>query len=117
MRIAFAFIMFAAGTDPVVLTENHDGKRIAIATDDTVLLKLPVASGTGYGWQVAGKLKHLELVGKPVRTKAEKPGATVTETFRFRVTGTGECDLKLEYRRPADKAAEKTFDVHLAIKE
>jgi predicted secreted protein len=72
-------------------------------------LVLEASPSTGYGWSLsAGATGAIETVGAPVYESASKeprPGAPGRESWRFRAVRPGKETIRLDYRRPWDKAA------------
>ena len=91
---------------------------ITVHKGDTLLVKLPMASGTGFVWEVSGK----PILCKQGDTKYEHikrsmPGAPLMEIMNFSITASGKEDIRFVYHRPFEKnAAAKTKILHLIVK-
>src|SRR5262245_48551186 len=70
----------------VTVTEKDDNGKVKLAKGDTLVVKLPAQSGTGFLWEVSKRhATQLKEVGKPSveRPEKPKPGGPVTMVFRF----------------------------------
>jgi inhibitor of cysteine peptidase len=109
----------SCGTNRLNLTDSDNGKRISATTADVIALTLESNPTTGYSWQVM-EINNAVLVqdGDPKYKSDGRsiPGSGGTETFRFKVTGTGETTLKLGYIRPWESVPPiETFSVQIAV--
>jgi predicted secreted protein len=90
-----------SGTRGPVLTlsQQDDGKTIETKVGQSILLQLPVQSGTGYGWYRRSE-DHLTVTPEN-DTVADnpKPGAKKIQIFRIEATQPGDVELLFEYRR------------------
>jgi len=93
-------------------------KTIKVHKGDTLLVKLQMASGTGFVWQVSGKPNFCEQGDtKYEHIKSSMPGAPLMEIMSFSMTASGVEDIVFIYHRPfeKDKIPAKTKTLHLII--
>ena len=98
----------------VTVTDKEDKGKVTVPKGGTLVVKLPITTGTGYTWEVTkNNADRLKPAGKPTVEKPEKPvpGAKTTQVFRFDAAGAGTSELTLEYKRPfeKDKPPAKTY--------
>jgi predicted secreted protein len=94
-------------------------KTIRVDKGDTLLVKLPMASGTGFVWQVSGKTNFCKQGDiKYEHIKSSMPGAPLMETMSFTMRASGVEDIIFIYHRPFEKnkAAAKTRRLHLIVR-
>jgi predicted secreted protein len=104
-----------------VITVTFSGekqKTIRVHKGDTLLIKLQMASGTGFVWQASGKpilCKQLNTTYE--HTKRNKPGAPLIEVMDFITVSSGVEDMTFVYRRPFENkvAAAKTKTLRLIV--
>jgi len=94
-----------SGLKELRLTDENDGYRAELGSDQVLVVSLESNPSTGYSWEVADiNPKVLHQVGK---TEFEQMspllGAPERQTLRFKVVGAGQSTLKLVYRRPWEK--------------
>jgi len=116
-----AFSNCKATKPQTVITCTFSGekqKTIRVHKGDTLLIKLPMASGTGFVWQVSGKpalCKQQDT--KYEQVKSNMPGAPLIEIMRFSITASGAEDIVFIYHRPFEKNSvpAKTKTLHLIV--
>jgi inhibitor of cysteine peptidase len=104
----------------VTVTDKQDKGKVTVPKGGSLVVKLPITTGTGYTWVVAkDNTEQLKPVGKPTVEKPDKPvpGARTTQVFRFDAAAAGTSELTLEYKRPfeKDKPAAKTFRLTVKV--
>ena len=109
------------GTKGTSLTDADNGKQIAVKSGDLVTLTLVSNPTTGYSWQVM-EIDSAILVQDGEPEYKQSPGseglvgAGGTETFRFKVVGSGETTLNLGYMRPWESVQPtETFKVQVVV--
>lgn len=93
-------------------------KTLRIHKGDTLLVKLQMASGTGFVWQVSVKPIFCKQEDtKYEHIKSNMPGAPLMEIMRFTMTSSGVEDIVFIYHRPFDKnkTPAKTKTLHLIV--
>jgi inhibitor of cysteine peptidase len=108
-------------TSVMTVTEQDNGKTIEVTKGATLVVKLSSNVSTGYSWSVQSDsplLKLLDSNYKEQKQPAQVAGAPGVQTFQWQATAPGNATLKLEYRRPWEKAQSpaKTFSVNLQIR-
>lgn len=100
----------------IVLTDEDNNEHLIVAEGDTLVVKLQSNPSTGYSWSVA---ENTVLVLKPegdtyVRG-ANRPGASGTQQFTFKVVGAGEVSLRMLYQRPFQRSVQagKTWQMFI----
>ena len=101
-----------------ITLSGYKPKTIRVHKGDTLLIKLQMASGTGFVWQVSGKpnlCKQGET--KYEHIKRNMPGAPLMEIISFSITASGVEDIIFIYHRPFDKnkVPAKTKTLHLIV--
>ncbi|MGN6534002.1 MAG: protease inhibitor I42 family protein [Ginsengibacter sp.] len=100
----FAFSNCKARKPQRVIAVTFSGekqKTIKVHKGNTLLIKLPMASGTGFVWQVSGKPRFcIQEDTKYEHIKRNMPGAPLTEIMRFSITASGAEDIVFIYHRP-----------------
>ena len=104
----------------VTATDKEDKGKVTVPKGGTLVVKLPITTGTGYTWEVAkNDTDRLKLAGKPTMEKPDKPvpGAKTTQVFRFEAAAAGTTELTLEYKRPfeKDKPPAKTYRLTVKV--
>ena|SRR6185312_9770375 len=102
----------------ITITLSGKQKTIRVHKGDTLLVKLQMASGTGFVWQVSGKPNFCKQGDtKYEHIKSSMPGAPLMETMNFSMTATGQEDIIFIYHRPFEKnkAPAKTRRLHVII--
>lgn len=91
--------------DSITLTEADSGRATQIARGQTLVIRLNSNSTTGYRWS-------LKPVPTPVLTSLGEPsyapaggaiGGGGVETWSFQASGSGQQELRFEYRRPWER--------------
>jgi inhibitor of cysteine peptidase len=97
------------------LGSSANQTSISLAVGDEVELALPANPTTGYSWAIAEcDTAVLKLESENYAQQSQAIGAGGETTWRFTVIGPGTAALRLEYRRPWEKAAPaQTFEVTL----
>ena len=101
-----------------ITLSGYNQKTIRVHKGDTLLIKLQIASGTGFVWQVSGKpnfCKQGETKYEPI--KRNMPGAPLMEIMSFSITALGVENILFIYHRPFEnnKAPAKTKTLHLIV--
>ncbi|MCU0896922.1 MAG: protease inhibitor I42 family protein [Burkholderiales bacterium] len=116
---ALALAACASGPKKIELGPRDDGKSIELKPGDELLIKLPANRSQGYRWILSSPQSKVlfkqgdPLYARPVSAPADAGGV---ETWSFRAVEPGEQILQLDYRRPADKAAEKTVRYTVTVR-
>jgi len=104
----------------VTITDAQNSKIISIARGDTLIVRLPINSGTGYVWEVTSiDLDKLNMIGKAAIEKGgSMPGAPETQVFRFQGIESGSGVLEMDLLRPSEKAFKpaKIFTVTVTVR-
>ena len=101
----------------ITLSGNKQ-KTIRVHKGDTLLVKLQMASGTGFVWQVSGKPNFCKQGDtKYEHIKSSMPGAPLMEIMSFTITTSGVEDILFIYHRPFEKnkVPAKTKTLHLIV--
>ena len=107
------------GTHGTQITDADNGKQINVKSGDLVTLTLVSNPTTGYSWQVMDIDKTIlaqngESEYKQAPGSEGLVGAGGTETFQFKVVGSGETTLKLGYMRPWESTPPiQTFSIKI----
>ncbi len=102
----------------ITVTFSGEKQTVKLHKGDTLLIKLPMASGTGFVWQASGKPNLCkQVITKYEHIKTNMPGATLIEVMNFIIQSSGVEDMTFVYHRPFDKnvAAAKTKTLHLIV--
>jgi predicted secreted protein len=89
----------------VTVTEKDNKATVKLAKGDTLVLRLPEQSGTGFGWKVLqNKEEVLTMQGKVQTELPEKPlpGGKVTKVWSFKAERAGASEFEMHYLRPFD---------------
>jgi inhibitor of cysteine peptidase len=94
---------------PRTLTEEEDGRRIAMQVGETLVVRLPSNPSTGYGWvnSSSGETtlrREIDGTYQPGPRPEGVVGSGGTEVWQFRVIHVGRESLRFEYQRPWEKA-------------
>ena len=117
----FAFSNCKAMKPETIISITLSGdkqKTIRVPKGDTLLVKLQMASGTGFVWQVSGKPNFCKQGDtKYEHIKSSMPGAPLMEIMSFTITTSGVEDILFIYHRPFEKnkVPAKTKTLHLII--
>ncbi|MBB4862639.1 inhibitor of cysteine peptidase [Pseudomonas nitritireducens] len=117
LPLALALLAGCAGqTKPVVTLEHaSDCKPLKLHAGQELVLILPSNPTTGFRWEMRNAANGLlRALGPEVYSNPEDAGLVGSageSTWRFRVSGAGEDQLELAYRRPweAEVAPAQTF--------
>jgi len=101
----------------VVVTLDRDGTRVTLTDGQRLIVKLEGHPATGYGWEIEPSSSLLQPLGDPV-FEAPSPtgmetGAPVLQVLTFLPVRAGEETLTLVYRRPWDRAVQRTFSIRI----
>ena len=103
----------------VVTFSEEKQKTITVHKGDTLLIKLRMASGTGYVWEVISADTSLCKQGdtKYEYIKKRMPGAPLIEVISFSILAKGEEDISFIFHRPFEKntAPAKIKTLHLIV--
>jgi len=122
LLLSLTAIASAAGPKPkaTVITQNDNGKEIAVPEGAIVEVRLEQSGGTGYLWQIVGldetHLKVLESASAPL--KGERiVGGPLLKTWKIQALKAGQTDLKILLYRPWEgpEKAVATFQVKIII--
>ena len=93
-------------------------ETITVHKGDTLLVKLPMASGTGFVWQVSGTPNFCSQGDtKYEHIKTNLPGSTLMEVLNFSITASGIENISFIYHQPfGNKAPSDTKILHLIVK-
>lgn len=111
---------------PLEIGPDSNGKQVVVQGVKEVVIGLPGVKNTGLVWSMhpprglPSFVLSVQPVGTPQFTPnpgADASGEGIFENV-FRVTGTGQTHVMLEYKRPwqKDQAPEKTFEVFFDVK-
>ena len=110
----------AGGGKTVTLTEKDNGKSIALAAGNKVVVQLAGNATTGYIWEADNlDTKHIVQIGTYIfSANSGLQGASGTFTLNFKILSSGKAVLNLIYHRPFEKGvpALKTFGVTVNIR-
>ncbi len=103
----------------LTVTEDDNGKPVALAIGQDVYVRLPAQLGTGFSWHVArDSASVLQLISSSSEGGAARPGVRETQVLRFRARKAGTGTLKILYSQAWDKqtppAKTVTFSVRVA---
>jgi predicted secreted protein len=128
MKYAAALLILALGfsnckamkpeTVTIIYSPDVASKNITVHKGDTLLVKLPMSSGTGFVWELSGA----SAVCKQGDTKYEnivkgKPGASLVEVINLIATTAGKEEISFVFHRPFErnKPAVDTRVLHLIV--
>jgi inhibitor of cysteine peptidase len=104
------------------LTDADDGKKVAVAVGEYLVISLSGNPTTGYSWKSAAPPGDaLKPVGEPEYAqtpgRAGMVGVGGTFVFKFKAVKPGKAEVKLAYARPweKDKPPAKTFAVPVEV--
>ncbi len=101
-----------------IILSGDKQKTIRVHKGDTLLVKLQMASGTGFVWQVPGKPNFCKQGDtKYEHIKSSMPGAPLMEIMSFSMTASGVEDIVFIYHRPFEKnkVPAETKTLHLIV--
>lgn len=104
----------------VLVSEDDDGKTIAVHTGQTLVVALGVNLSTGFQWEVQAADPAILVLQAEPEYSGGIPGiigSGGTQRFRLAVVGPGRCRLTLVYRRPWETgiAPIRTFGVDIVV--
>jgi predicted secreted protein len=103
----------------IVLSQGKQKATITAHKGDILLVKLPMASGTGFVWEVGPDKLNLCKQGdtKYEHIKRSMPGSPLMEVINLNITASGIEDISFIYHRPFEKntAPAKTKQLHLMV--
>lgn len=106
MSFFLAMALFSGcGANSSKITDANNGQQISVKQGDVITVTLVSNPTTGYSWQVTAIDNSIIIQdGEPEYNQSPGSeglvGAGGTETFRFKVIGSGEATLSLGYMRP-----------------
>lgn len=104
----------------VRLTNDDNGKTIAVTLGQKIQIQLDSNPTTGYTWVYKSKSKSIRLIGeiKYAASGLARIGGGGVSTASFMTTQTGESEINIVYLRAfEDKPAVKQFQITLEIKK
>lgn len=123
MRPVMLVLVLLAGcalaATPLLLTVDHNGKKVEMTVGQTAELSLEMAGGTGYTW-VLNKIDEAVLKVGEKRVDVQSPGmpgGPVTMIWPLTAVGKGEIKLVAQLVRPwmPDKPA-KVITIEFSVK-
>lgn len=104
----------------VTVTDKEDKGKVTVPKGGTLVVKLPITTGTGFTWVIAkSNPDQLKPIAKATIEKPEQPlpGANAIQVFRFDAASAGTSELTLEYKRPfeKDKPPAKTYRLTVKV--
>ena len=126
MVVMSFFLMMAlfssCGAKGAQITDADNGRQFTVKPGDVVTVTLVSNPTTGYSWQVM-QIDNAVLVQDGEPEYKQSPGAEGlvgaggTETFRFKVVGTGETTLEIGYLRPWESVPPiQSFSIQVSAK-
>ncbi len=104
----------------VTVSDQDNGKDIDLASNQTLVVKLPSNPSTGYKWTVEGDPTPLKLQKDSYRrnTKSSAMGAPGVQVFQFSAGSSGMANLKLNYHRSFEynQPPAKTFTLRVNVR-
>src|SRR5215831_2640630 len=105
--------------DSTTLTESDAGRVTQVASGQTLAIHLIANHTTGYRWVLASSPKGvLTQDGEPSYTQSSgAAGGGGTEGWSFSAKGSGQQELRFEYRRPweRDTKPERVLTYTIAV--
>ena len=122
MSFFMALALFSGcGTHGTQITDADNGKQISLKSGDLMTVTLVSNPTTGYSWQVM-EIDNAILVQDGDPEYKQSPGsegsvgAGGTETFHFKVVGSGKTTLGMGYMRPWESVQPvQTFTVQVVV--
>jgi copper homeostasis protein (lipoprotein) len=104
----------------VTLAEGDSGKVIEVGRGERVIVRLPSNRSTGYSWALltsgSDALTRLASEYTQVVLSDGKPGAEGVESWYFQAKGSGQQELRFEYRRPWERNVPATKATNYTIR-
>ena len=104
----------------VTLAEGDSGKVIDVGPGERVIVRLASNRTTGYSWALltSGSDALIRLASEYTQVvDAEgKPGAPGVESWYFQAKGSGQQELRFEYRRPWERNAPAAKSTNYTIR-
>jgi inhibitor of cysteine peptidase len=105
----------------VTVTERDDRGNVALASTQTLVVRLSVTLGTGFSWQVVSNNAPILKQSGPARIESPErpiPGAVQQQVFRFTPGTKGSTVLELHDMRPWEKGVKpaKTYSVTVTVR-
>jgi inhibitor of cysteine peptidase len=99
------------------VTEADAGRQVTLDKNNVLVVSLDANPSTGYGWQVDGAAKMLDLIHDEFVSTSDLLGAPAKHVLRFKAVASGKTTLNLVYSRVWEKAGpEKTFSINVVAK-
>jgi len=110
----------AAAANPVVISENDNGKTITVTEGSDVTIQLAGNITTGHSWSVtsaSGKSAKQDGAVTYKSDQSTKLGHGGVFTAKFTTATAGSTTVKMEYKQPWNKntAPAKTFSVTIRV--
>lgn len=126
--VVISFFMVMAlfsgcGANSSKFTDANNGQQISVKQGDVITVTLVSNPTTGYSWQVTEIANSIIIQdGEPEYNQSPGSEGLVgpggTETFRFKVIGSGEATLSLGYMRPWESVPPiETFSIVIMSSE
>ena len=89
-----------------------------VAVGGHVLVKLPVAGGTGYSWRLSGEAgPELSFADQRVERSAPRLGAPQVAVFDFEAQAAGEKSLTFDFVAPGASEPTKIYTLTVTISD
>lgn len=98
-----------------VANENNNGNTITVHKGDTITLTLKENPSTGYAWKLITTAGLQIVSDKYVPPKSSVMGATGDHIWVTRAIGTGDQQIKGEYKRSRETKPIKTFILNVKV--
>ena len=99
----------------VEVSEADNGRRIDVAVDDHLVVRLPENAGTGYVWHVESLSGPARLVVDRPEPAADAPGAAGQHRLELAFDGPGAVSLRAEHKRPWEPAAVGSYQLEVSV--
>ncbi len=103
----------------VQLAEHDRGSTVQVLVGQQVDIALVANPSTGYGWELSELDESvLVLESESLHVDSDLEGAPGVSTFRVVATGSGEVEVRLNYRRPWEEGVEPidSFVLELVVR-
>jgi len=88
----------------IVFSSVKQKATITVHKGDTLLVKFPMASGTGFVWELSGQPMLCKQGDTQYENiKSSVPGSSIREVMSFDITATGAEEINFVYHRPFEK--------------